>query len=1381
MASKRRRLRGKTPDALEADIFPAGCTADALRAQDLQLERELTEATEEVYDFAASCSGGEVCIDLEAGLELGATDDDDNEKSGIELGAELSDGDEVETPVQGARGWRPGYDVGEWVGRNVQLEPQAQVLALNVVLALRRLPSHVLQLLCCRRRKKSGYISAAASLLCVASARLERLLAGVAARQWHPVGYVESVAEPPCGETNRKDAVAEEKTLTTLVRAALVEAVSSASGRGYPKHIARLHLCGVAVGDRFHTKAFAYECWHLASKAMQSQDRLDLDRRLGGLGIPSDFAVLADGVPVGGVNLYNRHGSVIVICTISVAASTGLMHPRFVAWSVGARGHKGPDVAKTLLETLAEPPLALTTQTLSKRLSCVGGDGAYVRGGPARTSKSSQVLDLLWFLVHPHELPPLTDDDNLIALVREAPVDGRPRGGARRATERDAWVNEACVLHTVAEWDKFHRQDLAMTRAIVKCHLANEMYELCALMDHMFGLGDGRQLIKTAAAAATVQLRSGRLPGMTRKAVQLCGEPGHLLHNFKAYAAGIHLKEQWRKDGHSDSAAKLVAAGQRLTDLSTVSFTLLFRDILSGVVAPWALAVQDSSMEPWLVQKRRRQHDAAMAVQWEVLQYLRGVLRILVLLRQWVPLDDMAHFIRALVHARASNFYFRQQGDAVAVAFGKCFPSWLYALGGLLLGNVPTFQGVELQCPAESWQIGMRVLGPHCQCRFLRPRTSRNSKLVLVRPRRGRCPTRRWRVPLWVSEADPPPRREAGGADALEAGGDAREAHGDAFEAGEGTHTVASQPWLFPSPPPIRFHWCNPASLAVPAGVRPEGRFRARIAIGHPPGEGGPCYTSACHLSVCLPQIFMELDRTLAAAARFINTLSAQEELVFGREGQSAGMSAAHEAMCKCFDWDRHVHTAPTADDVTAVMKLNQLLRPYLRLTEYPSQHEFPGVVHGWPDDGTLATQYVVLMRRVRLAKTQCRAATRGWWHLTGYTVSPIVCSAILRRLVEGVLRQAETAPREARELRCISSRVASILQRFLVVPNTLAVEGMPGHFVVSPTVVARIGVPWSSRTKGLVRRSATAQWGIRNAEPGGLATLLLSGVLGKLVYIEQRRRELDWSAVSGSIDVNPYFSRDGPKGSSAPRSAWHAARLHHRCRSMGAPEACCERVGSMMKSTWTKNNNLPVSSLMDIVGLNFANVACTGAVRDERLCSVVAGIMLDLGRRSHTYGGRHIRRRAAAGVDVSWTVQNMQDDHTQALRAAGRSDGFDPDAASTDDEGFDLEVARPLSSARPAAAVAALHAVGSAGIQHSIRGARNKGNPAMLVSDRAQKALMEAAKSGVKALPLWHSRSSSTKPAASVMKERLKSWLESDSGRAWQTLRNQRIAESVA
>ena len=259
---------------------------------------------------------------------------------------------------------------------------------------------------------------------------------------------------------------------------------------------------------------------------------------------------------------------------------------------------------------------------------------------------------------------------------------------------------------------------------------------------------------------------------------------------------------------------------------------------------------------------------------------------------------------------------------------------------------------------------------------FLRPRTQRNSKLVKVQPRRGRRQARlSLRVPLWVSEADAPPRgdaREARG-DAREANGDAREAHGDAhdargdaLEAQEETHTVSltktAHPWLFVPPAPIRFQWCHPELLTVPVGVPPEGRFRARIAIARVPG-GGTSLKSACHLPVLLPQIFQELDRTLAAAAGFVNALSAQEAKVFGKEGQSAGMAEVNEAMCKCFDWDRHVHAVPTTDDVRAVMKVNQLLGPYLRLTEYPSQDEFPQVVHGWPDDATLATQHLVLMR----------------------------------------------------------------------------------------------------------------------------------------------------------------------------------------------------------------------------------------------------------------------------------------------------------------------------------------------------------------------------------------------------------------------------------
>ena len=219
-----------------------------------------------------------------------------------------------------------------------------------------------------------------------------------------------------------------------------------------------------------------------------------------------------------------------------------------------------------------------------------------------------------------------------------------------------------------------------------------------------------------------------------------------------------------------------------------------------------------------------------------------------------------------------------------------------------------------------------------------------------------------------------------------------------------------------------------------------------------------------------------------------------------------------------------------------------------------------------------------------------------------------------------------------------------------------------------------------------------------------------------------------------------------------------------------------------MMKSTWTKNNNLSVSLLMETVGLNFAKVACTGSVRDESLFSAVASTMLDLGRRSKISSAWCKQMRAASGVDVSWSVRNMQDDHAKALRDAGRTDGLDPDDVAADDEGLDLEAARPLNSTRPLAMTLALHAVGPQGVQHSIRRGRCKGAPPMLVSDRAQQVLSEATRSGVAALPLWHERgsSSSSKPADSVMKERLKSWLDSDSGRAWQMARDKRVAEST-
>jgi hypothetical protein len=316
--------------------------------------------------------------------------------------------------------------------------------------------------------------------------------------------------------------------MLTLVRAALAESVSGATAAHFVKHISRLALEGVPVGDQFHTRHFVQDTQRLAAKCIAAQARIDLDMRLGGLGIPSNVAVLFDGVPVGGVTLYGRHGNLLVVCLGYVSPWDGRMHTRFTTWAVNKSGHGGAATAQTVMSALEEQPLGMDVKTLRRRMSAIGGDGAVVRGGPARKLPGTQAADLMWFSVHPPRVPVIGDDNVLAELARRA--------------QRDAWVSDVNFLHTVTEWDKFHRQDIALTRAIAVSPLAEEVYAICSMMDHMFGLGDGRLLLRAAAAAAETDIRSGRMPGMTRKAVQLCSEPGHLLHNFKAYAAGLHLR-----------------------------------------------------------------------------------------------------------------------------------------------------------------------------------------------------------------------------------------------------------------------------------------------------------------------------------------------------------------------------------------------------------------------------------------------------------------------------------------------------------------------------------------------------------------------------------------------------------------------------------------------------------------------------------------------------------------------------------------------------------------------------------------------------------------------------------------------------------------------
>ena len=125
----------------------------------------------------------------------------------------------------------------------------------------------------------------------------------------------------------------------------------------YARQIARLALAGVPVGDKYHTKHHFADVKYLAARMLQCRMVEDVNEHLTGLGIPSNFSLLMDGVPLGGVSLHGRHGSVTVICLIGVSHRTGRLQARFLTWYMpSAGGHGGAASASSFLDALAAEP-----------------------------------------------------------------------------------------------------------------------------------------------------------------------------------------------------------------------------------------------------------------------------------------------------------------------------------------------------------------------------------------------------------------------------------------------------------------------------------------------------------------------------------------------------------------------------------------------------------------------------------------------------------------------------------------------------------------------------------------------------------------------------------------------------------------------------------------------------------------------------------------------------------------------------------------------------------------------------------------------------------------------------------------------------------------
>ncbi len=228
-------------------------------------------------------------------------------------------------------------------------------------------------------------------------------------------------------------------------------------------------------------------------------------------------------------------------------------------------------VAKLLvdltLETLAEHPASLRQQELRGRLSVVRGDGQIVSGGPLHRHNSSMAAETLWKTLHP-------------------------------SASLEAGGSIVCV-----QWDNFHRSDIGAVRAIRSVPAAQEVLDVAATLDHLFGVGEGRVLLRGIADLLGERTSHVQGPGGTRKIVHLSTIPGNILHNYKAFVGGIHGRIGWRQAGHGrQTVESLIGLGRRLCSVPFVTFACIFSDILSRVVRPYALLVQ-GLVEPWVVQR----------------------------------------------------------------------------------------------------------------------------------------------------------------------------------------------------------------------------------------------------------------------------------------------------------------------------------------------------------------------------------------------------------------------------------------------------------------------------------------------------------------------------------------------------------------------------------------------------------------------------------------------------------------------------------------------------------------------------------------------------------------------------------------------------------
>ena len=342
-------------------------------------------------------------------------------------------------------GWKPGINVGDFIRRVKEpLTEQSQVLIANAYASLARLPTKYLKDLCSKllpmgsATVRPWALQAAAQITRVAGNTIGCVWDRLRRRDWQPKPASTPHGIDQGGQEENAEAADAKAILQKIVAECVANASAGLTDAHYARSLQRYRLRGETIGDKYHSPEFARLTEHLACRTVKALDSVEIQTPLAGLGVPTHFSLMWDGVNLGATT-FSRHESLCVIAPNMVSPTTGQLHPRLLAAPSMGWDHSGVGQAELVRASLEAHEARLSAQVCQRRLSALGGDGAICRGGPAAKHKSTAAAEKLWSLLGRTDKP---------------------------------------VVH----WDPYHRDEAARKHAYSEIPMVAELHDLAAVV-----------------------------------------------------------------------------------------------------------------------------------------------------------------------------------------------------------------------------------------------------------------------------------------------------------------------------------------------------------------------------------------------------------------------------------------------------------------------------------------------------------------------------------------------------------------------------------------------------------------------------------------------------------------------------------------------------------------------------------------------------------------------------------------------------------------------------------------------------------------------------------------------------------------------------------